>query len=71
MINFKNPVTTRESHKIKFYEAYQDFIHGAWYEDERDMWMMATWTLPNGFHLTDSRLDLVEGEPYEPENWED
>lgn len=63
MLNFKLPTTTREHLPIKFYEGYDGYIHGAYFLD--DMWVMATWTLPHGFHLTDTRLDLINEEPYE------
>ena len=61
MLDFKKPVRTRNNSDVKVYFIYHDYMHGAYYDEDKDWWNGGTWTL-SGCYLGKQykdELDLV------------
>jgi hypothetical protein len=58
-LDFKLPVKTRRGDEVKIYFIYKDYMHGAYYETDRDWWCMATWTL-SGCYLGRQYRDTLD-----------
>ena len=51
---------TRGGSRVRIYEVfYGDYINGAWYEEDRDVWIPAQWGINGEFASKQSALDLV------------
>lgn len=59
-IDYTRSVKTRGGSEVRIYEIfYQDYINGAWYEEDRDVWIPAQWDFQGHFASKQSALDLV------------
>lgn len=68
-LDYKKPVVTRQQHTVQIYHVYQDYMNGAWYNEEKDRWVPIQWTLSGYFlpnligHRGPSDLDLINYDP--------
>jgi len=67
MIDFKKSITTRNGMEVKFYEVFEYYINGAYFDDNK--WKICSWTVPHGYCILalskrTSKYDLINNEPY-------
>jgi hypothetical protein len=53
-------MSTRGGSLIRIYEVFEsDYINGAWYDDERDVWYPCQWGWDGRYAEKASGLDLI------------
>lgn len=59
-LDFKQRLITRGGSDVKLYEVFEgNYINGAWYEKDRDVWYPCQWTWEGTYASRPSSLDLV------------
>ena len=59
-INYTLNVRTRAGSDVRVYEIfYQDYINGAYYDEDSDVWWPCQWAFNGQYASKPSSLDLV------------
>lgn len=60
MLDFKKPVITKNGQEVRIYMCYDYALHGAYFNDDKQQWISASWSVPNGWYsISNSDLDLI------------
>lgn len=59
-INLSQPLKTRGGSAVRIYEIfYGDYVNGAYYAEDRDVWFPIQWGWDGAYAQKKSALDLV------------
>ena len=59
-LNFTKPMRTRGGSRIVIYEVFEsDYINGAYYDEDSDVWYPVQWDWYGKYSNTQSALDLI------------
>ncbi len=59
-LDYTKPVRTRAGSQVRIYEIfYRDYLNGAYYDEEADVWWPCQWGFDGRYTDKQSALDLV------------